>query len=292
MATISQQLRQELQVGTSLKLVTQAYTEISARKLKNIRADIERNRSFFEELGTLYRTIKTIATEQYNIYPIKNEKNIKILITSNYRFYGSLNAQLTRYFLQESTKLEGNTIVIGKTGQELLSASSTTHNFQSLILKKDLPNDAELRTLINIVAPYQRVYAFYSSFKTILTQVPISRDVTETLERKPTPQEHKNALEILFGKQPPGTNYIFEPEIQKILGFFDSQILTLLLEQTFLDSELARTAARLISMDQAQFRADTYIQNQERSLARQIRNTKNTHLLEAFLSLTEKNLIN
>ena len=76
-----------------------------------------------------------------------------------------------------------------------------------------------------------------------------------------------------------------EPDLSKILHFFDSQIITLLLESTFLESELARTGSRFISMDSAETEANKFIKDYLKLKAYTERNLQNNTLLENFASL-------
>ena len=82
----------------------------------------------------------------------------------------------------------------------------------------------------------------------------------------------------------PNINFLFEPDLAKILQFFDSQVLTLLLEQTFLEAELSRTAARFISMDESETEANKFIKIQKTLKAYAQRSLDNNAILENFAS--------
>ena len=99
-----------------------------------------------------------------------------------------------------------------------------------------------------------------------------AKDITQTSYLKPLTKEEQKHDQA----------FIFEPEIGKILDFFETQVTNLLIEQTFLDSELSRTASRLISMDQAQSSADDYLSEQRTILAQAKKNIINAKLLETY----------
>lgn len=285
------QLQQVLEVGYSLKLITQSYSEIAAGRLKKIRLDVERNRQFFLEISSIYHIIKRIAAERYNIKLQKNGKTICILLTSNYRFYGGLNYELVRYFTEKTLKIPTDRVVIGKTGLEIFNINNkinnTAENFVPLTFKKDLPSDEELKKLAELIQPYKRVFVFYSKFETVLNQIPVFKDITESQNQEPKKEEKHNIFDLLKGdlENPGQPDFIFEPEVPKILQFFDSQAITLILEQTFLESELARTAARLIAMDEAETRADKFIVDQNAAVTRTKHSIQNAKLLETFVAL-------
>ena len=67
-------------------------------------------------------------------------------------------------------------------------------------------------------------------------------------------------LDITYSPTPKVTpkqeiHYIFEPELPKILSFFRTSIRSLLFARVILETELSRTATRLVVMDTAEKRA-------------------------------------
>lgn len=271
MATIKQ-LEQLIEESTSLKYIAQAYTEISAAKLKKIRAGIEKNRTFFEELLSVLHIVREEAAKRHIKTNLRPKGTISLVLTSNYRFTGSLEQKLIRFFMVNSAKTPTERIVIGKTGQEYLHSLGYSHSFEAVTFKKDLPNTEELRLLNNKLTPYKQVLVYHAKMKSILIQEPTVVDVTQT------PAEVSSQKETHL-------SHIFEPEIDQIAMFFENQITQLLLEQSMLESELARTAARLISMDQAQVNADQYIKKQKILLGQAQQSAINMQLLETAASL-------
>lgn len=286
--------KDRLQTYISLKYIAQSYTEISARKLKEIRRDVERNRSFFDELSNLYRAIKVVAAEKYHIFAGKNGKTAIVLITSNFRFYGTLNAKLVEFFVKETASRPADIFVIGKSGADLLSSHTFPAFLTFLTFRKDLPSNEELKPFVAKLAPYKQVLLFYPQFQSILVQNPVVKDITESQNvKQPTPIKRQNLLDAILSKHHTWTDdYMFEPSIEKILEFFDTQMITLLVEEAFLESELAKTAARLVAMDQAQTKAEEFVQTETKALARSIVAVKNAHLLETFISKQERYTIN
>lgn len=273
------QINQTLDEGLSLKLITQAYSEVAAIKLRRIRAGIERNRNFFNEISQVFHTIKVLAAQKKNLSEvidkllIKNGKTISILLTSNYRFYGDINNTLIRHFIVSSAKINTERVVVGRTGIEFLQAIRYTHSYLPLIFKTDMPEDQELQNLADKITQYKQVLVYHSSFKSVLLQLSTTTDVTQSVSISPTQPVAEGLVD-----------FILEPEIDKMLAFFDSQVTTLILEQTFLESELSRTAARLISMDNAESNANQFIQQQKRALATAKKSLQNVKLLETFAS--------
>lgn len=264
------QVKQKLDEAKSLLLITQALSEVSSIKLKRIRSSVERNAYFFSEITKVYRTVKIVADARKITLP-KNGRSISILITSNYRFYGDLNTKLIKYFLDRTVNEQGDIIVIGTTAVDYLSGIKYNKKYQVLSLKKDLPNDQELKALVLLIQPYSQVLVYHSQFKSVLTQIPTVSDITQSARAEQV--SDKKDL-----------NYIFEPEIEKILNFFDGQITTLLLEETFLESELSRVAARLITTSRAEETAENHLDEEKKVYANARRMRLNTNLLESLSS--------
>ncbi len=268
------EINSALEEGDSLKQIAQSYTEIANLKIKKIRNEVERNRVFFEEISRVYGLIKKVALKK-KINITKPKKTISIIITSNYRFYGSINSDLIDFFILTTRKLDTDRIILGKAAVDFFKTSKVFSNNKEILLKKDQPDAEELVQLVNIIKEYNQVLVIYSSMKSLLIQKPTVADITASSSLLINNQQTDKEL----------TNFIFEPEIGKILQFFDSQIITLLLEGTFLESELSRTASRFVSMDQAENEANKFIKDYERLKAFAKRNTSNNTILENFASM-------
>ncbi|MBI2338372.1 F0F1 ATP synthase subunit gamma [Candidatus Daviesbacteria bacterium] len=264
-----------IEEGVSLKQIAQAYGEIASLKIRKIRSEVERNRTFFNEISTVYKIVKQQAAAK-KIAITKPKKTLSVILTSNYRFYGNIDSEVIRHFMINTAKIITDRLVIGKTGQEYLKAVRYFNAFQAVELSKDLPTAQDLNTLSTAIKNYNQVLVFYPQLITLLTQKPVIADITELPEKNiPQGQDKKTADPYI----------IFEPELEKIVQFFDNQIILLLLEQTFFEAELARTASRLLAMDQAQVEANNFIKDQKTSRAHLVRTIENVKLLENISAL-------
>lgn len=269
------ELDQLIEEGKSLKQIAQAYSEIANQKIKRIRSQLEVNRLFFKDMSEVYALVKDLAQKRKISVP-KPKKMLCIILTSNYRFYGQINSDLIDFFIQTTAKLETDRIMLGKAAIEYFKSAPIFKNYktrsQEVLLKTDQPDALELTGLVNIIKDYNQVLIFYSRLKSLLVQQPSFTDITSTTEKIPLDKDKS-------------THFIFEPELAKLLAFFDSQILTLLLEETFLESEVSRTASRFISMDQAENEANKVLKDYQRLRSYAQRNLQNNQLLESIASI-------
>ncbi len=264
-----------LEEGQSLKQIAQAYSEIANLKIKRIRTETERNRVFFQEISRVYALIKKIAVKK-KVNVEKPKKTTSLVITSNYHFYGNINSDLLEYFVDFTRKLKTDYIILGKAAIDYFKASKRLSNYQEFLLKDDQPDSSELISLTSLLKGYNQALVFYSTMKSLLVQQPTVIDLTALYEASQPPKDQKSNMDF---------NFIFEPHLPKILEFFDSQITLLLLENTFLESELSRTASRFISMDKAETEANKFIKDYQRLKAYTKRGVTNNTILENFASM-------
>lgn len=272
MPTLSQ-INQTLEESGSLKFVAEAYSEIAALKLQKIRAGIERNRNFFEEVSRVFRMVKVVAFTKKITLKEKKKNSISLLLTSNHRFYGNIEERLVRYYAKNTADFPTERMVTGVVAKEFLQASSYSYPFSTHLFKDDLPSLEEIRVLSDNLKDYEQILVYYPRMQSVLLQEPY---MTDLLQKPP---------ERLLDPKENHFDSIFEPEIEQILQFFDTQIIMLLLEQIFLESELARTASRLIAMEQAQGNAEELISQQRKTLLQVKRSLDSTKQLEAVATL-------
>lgn len=276
-----QQIDQLIEEGESLRLIAQSYSEIANLKIKRIRSEVLRNRTFFDEISKVYAIVKAFAIKK-QVAVTKPKKRLCILLTSNYRFYGNINSMLIKYFIGSTRELQDvDKLILGKGGINFFRASKILSNQKEVTLNSDMPTYAELTDLVKVSSEYNQVLVFHSKFKSLLTQRVTFTDITAT---------NLYSKEFLVKETNPGNRedfmqFIFEPELIKILLFFESSILTLLLEETFLESELSRAASRFISMDQAQTQSIKFIEDYSKLKTHAQKSIENNKILEAFTTL-------
>ena len=259
-----------LEQSNSLKQIAQSYSEIANQKIKRIRAEAERNRQFFQEISFVYGLIQSLAAKK-KLTVLKPKKSVSIILTSNYRFYGRINDDLIKFFIKSIQNTQTDMIILGKEAIEYFQ-TNRIKVMQQIFLKTDQPDTEELSNLVGIIKDYNQANVYFSKLKSLLVQIPSVVDLNASANIETSDKK------IDF-------RFIFEPELLKILQFFDSQILTLLLEETFLESEVSRTASRFISMDQAETEANKFIGEYEKLKAYALRNIKNSQILESLAAV-------
>ncbi len=267
-------LRLELADLSTLRTVTAAFGDISALKIQSLRRAFDQNTLFYEQISQLYHSVTLSATmnkyirnkqkKKFNYHP----KTLRIALTSNNRFYGTSNRDIITRFFEESMSANEDRLIIGLTGKDYASGKTGGPPFNVLIFQNDNPPKAEIDALLNLCRPYERVYVYHPRFINMLTQ-------------------KVDRVDIAYSPKDVGSTYqqikfIFEPELPKILDFFEQHIRTLLFNRVLLETQLARTASRLLAMDTAERNAKDLIKQGRTNLRKAKQSLVNRRLLETF----------
>lgn len=271
-----EEIRRTVEDYRTAELITGALQDISATKMQSIRKLFEQNIRFFSGIREVYGLIKAHALKEkvgQSAGEEKRERDIYIALTSNKRFYGTLNRDITRAFMHMKNSVhDGVFLVIGQTGAQYIDLSAPDSNVERLQFADDIPTFEERQALLERINSYARVFVIYPKFVNPFRQDVAMTDVTQTPGAEPDP-----ALEA---------EYIFEPEIPRMLAFFEAQVRHALFERVMLEAELARTAARTVRMRGAKDRAtDLRILN-ERNMKREFATMADIELMETVSSFS------
>ena len=122
---------------------------------------------------------------------------------------------------------------------------------------------------------YERVYIYYGKFGNVVTQTSIASSITgedifETEVPEAIPREDR---------------FIFEPTLEKIVSFFETQVRANLFTQTLLENQLARHASRVNAMEAALIEIDKESKVFDRMKKRLKTQLKNKKQLETISGL-------
>lgn len=270
-------LKAQIEATETIKSITQALGDIAAIKLKATRRSVEQNIQFFHDINRVYRLIKAIAIQKKIYKPqkrIKEGQGVAVLLTSNQHFYGGIDKEVIRFFIDNTSNLNCDRIVIGQMGKTLLPTMAYNHPFQAIQFKKDVPNLEELNNLTNMVFQYSQIRVFHNKFVTVLSSIPTVSDISAS------DIDTKEVGDTIL--------YIVEPDVDKMIEFFESQILFLLFEAIFLEVDIVRQAARMISMNSAEENANKIFQGQRKQILEAKKQILNLQILETYAGILNK----
>jgi len=274
-------LKDQLYDITTFRLISSAFTEASAARIKKIRAAFEQNKDFYREISHVYHLVQKCAAKAKKS-STKGEKAsaqdaprkiLTVALTSNQHFYGNINVNIMREFFQQSAKINTELYIIGKTGNDLARAMGKGRPYAHTVFAKESPSEAEALVFLEYIKSYDSVYLYYPKFISLMTQTVGILDITQAESED---QVSEAEIKILF-----------EPELTRILEFFNRQVRSLLFLRVLLEADLSRTAARLMSMSAAEERSDKLAKEKKRELRKVLASLINRQLLDTFAGMTK-----
>ena len=281
------QIQKEIETTKSIKLITQALGDVATLKIKETRNTVSHNISFFREVAKVYRIVKTISMQHKTILSKdlrglkninsnvqndgKNGKTLAVLITSSKHFYGDLDAKLSRAYLEKTISMDCDRIVVGSIGTEYLNARDYPHAFEAYVFDKEQPTFDEINALSKKMFAYSKILVFHNRFNSLLDQSITVSDLSAT-----SLLDEKGQSEFF---------YILEPEVDKMLEFFETQLILLLLRAVFLEVDISHQAARMLSMNQAERNADKILDKQNKQALQIKKQIINLGIIENFVAL-------
>ncbi len=274
--SVIRELQEQLQQTQTAKFVTTMLRDISATRLQTIRAEVEANQSYYQELHELMALVKAYAVANDIDIDGGEYKRVYVAVTANRRFYGHVNADVMDAFVEAlQAKPEASGYIIGATGAQYWEQekpvvaqepSILTPSDQSKI--SDVPTTSEIRNIVEAMAGYNEVVVVHPQFINSFVQEARQTDLTHV------PPER--------AAEEPAVDYIVEPDIPALLKFFRTQVRLVLFRRVILETRLALIGARLMKMQRARERAKDLEQREQRRIHKQISTVQNMRLLETF----------
>jgi len=174
----------------------------------------------------------------------KKNKTLLVYLASNQGLYGAVTQKTFRLFMQEMVKTkpeETDLAIIGNAGRTMYENSGNGRPYEYFEIPDATIDVKHIKMLMVKFLQYEKVDVFYGKFGNVVKQSPIESSITgedifETETLTQVPRDDK---------------FIFEPNLQKIFHFFETQIMANLFSQTLLENQLARHASRVNAMEEA-----------------------------------------
>lgn len=251
-------ISENLDALNSLKDLAESYEEIAVIRMQRIKDSVLKTRDFLADLSDVFVDLKSSYDREVkellerrkkgdkSILPIlqKNGKILMVYLSSNGRLYGSVTQKTYKLFIQDLKKPEADNsdlLIIGSAGREMYENSGVGKAFQYFELPDIGVALDHIKQLMDKFLQYDKVHVYYGKFSNVVSQTPIETSITgedifEAEVLTPTPREDR---------------FIFEPILEKIFHFFETQIIANLFSQTLLENQLARHASRVNAMEEA-----------------------------------------
>jgi len=279
-------LRGDLDAVSAIKAITTAYQEIASFRMNQLRERVSKTREFLEGVSTVYSHAKTAYIASFRrqspkkqkeiweslAFVRRNGKKINVFLSANEHLYGTLILDVWGHFTDDLRGGEVEAAVVGSIGKYLLSNEKMEVKAAYFELDDDKPESSQIKKITEYISQYEQVVIYHGQMVTVLHQIPVKSEISGGISFQ---------QKISHGVK----RFLFEPSPEKILEFFETEIIAALFNQTILEHQLARFAARMVAMDQATENAKERmkkIEKQIRDLHRRIGNRKQLEVFAGF----------
>jgi ATP synthase F1 gamma subunit len=256
-------IAENLEALNSLKDLAESYEEIAVIRMQKIKDSVLKTRDFLQDLSDVFvdlkssydRDVKDLLIKRKQgsktILPLlqKNGKTLMVYLSSNGRLYGSVTQKTYKLLIADLKKPEGKAadlMIIGSAGKEMFENSGMGKPFTFFDLP-DIGVDVDhIKELMTKFLQYEQVHVYYGKFDNVVNQSPIGTSITgENI--------FESEVKEVVARE---DRFIFEPVLEKIFYFFETQIIANLFSQTLLENQLARHASRVNAMEEALIHID------------------------------------
>lgn len=242
----------ELNGLSGLKEIARAYEEIAAIKIRKVRDGVLQTRDFLAEINKIYQEVKVSYKKEVErllkakkikdpnkfTFLTRNGKTLYVFVAANTGLYGGLIRNTFNLFYSEVVKTKADVAIIGKVGLSLYQEKASAASIKYFDFPDQTVDDMKLEGIIKFLIEYEKIVVFYGEFKSLISQNPVAEDVSGNT----TAEDEENIDRV---------KYLFEPTLEKVLEFFEMQIFSSIFEQAIRESQLAKFAARMVSLDAA-----------------------------------------
>lgn len=247
-----QEIENEItQIGTLSSLV-RAYEEIASLRMKRTRDSVLANRRFLAELNDVFEQVRVSFARRVNelakqkgkpgrekiTFLAHNGKTVTVFLSANTGLYGEIVQKVFELFMKEVKEEKNEITIVGKQGLSLFLSEEPEHPYTYFDLPDNKVTSSELDEIIKHIVQYEEIHVYYGEFLNVVQQNPNKLTVSAEISLKGEEKKQQ-------------TLYIFEPSLENILTFFETEIFASLFEQSVRESQLAKFASRVMAMDRA-----------------------------------------
>jgi len=281
-------VKDEIGQISTLQVLVRAYAEIASIKMKKTRVKVLSNREFLTDINSVFEDVRTSYAQEVIALAKKrnsslasgkvtflahNGKTVSVLLSANAGLYGDIVKSTFDLFMNEVRQNKSEVTIVGRQGASFFIEAEPNKPYTHFKLADDKVNTEDLSKIISHIVQYQTIHVFYGKFHSVITQVPSTLAISAEISLS---QDKSKKI----------TKYVFEPNLEKILMFFETEIFASLFEQVVRESLLAKYASRVMAMDKADQNIEKALGSLEfvqRRLWHKINNRKQLNQLSGVL---------
>src|SRR3989338_2563482 len=268
----------EIENAASLKVLVETYKLMAANSMRRIRSSVLENRAFHLGLNDVYQEVKRsyeiiISAEARKknkpkrtpLVAGKTAKSVYALISANTGLYGEVISKTFSLFAEAvRNDKPDEVVVIGKVGEAFFRETMPGRKFSYFDFPDTQISLEGLRAVAGHLKKFDRAVVFHGVFKSFLSQVAVSSPISGEVLEKTTQAAER-------------VRYIYEPTLEVVAAFFETEIFVSLLEQIFHESRLSKLASRMMLLDRSGQTIDGFVKKlflQQQRIRHRIFNNK------------------
>lgn len=264
---------------TGIKEIVGASEEIASMKMRSIRNKVLLSRDLNLELTDIYREVSNSYRNQIMMIMqekkgqnttnaiIKSQMALKtgngehacVYLSANSGLFSKILERTYREFIAYLDQhKEATPIIIGEYGKNLFLNEHPDMPYVFYSITEGNSDDSSMKKITEDLSNYSSVIIFYAKFESMAQQSTTVLDVSgQNTQVDPAVTQSTQADKRQAQNIPsPTVHYLFEPSLERIILFFETEIFSGIIQQTVTESELARYASRISTLDLARENID------------------------------------
>lgn len=277
---------EQIDLLATLKLLVESYEEISVLRMQRVKGSVLLTREFLDKLSQIFADVKANYRREFqkmmqqkkskggfSFSTIqKNGKTVSVFLSSNSKFYGDIVQKVFSEFLDDIERSSSDIVIVGRVGRELFEQSGHKKPYKYYELSDQEVRVEDLKNLVMYLISYEFVHVYHGKFNNMVAQIATMSNISG---EQMVGEDEGETL----------TRFFFEPSLEKILNFFETQVFTSLFKQTVNESELSRLASRIKAMEEAFGNIDKTEGELGLAMRKANRNLQNKKQLDALVGV-------
>jgi ATP synthase F1 gamma subunit len=274
-------IEKEAEQISTVEDLTGVFESIASTQVAKVKNKVELSKEFFHLLWTIYHSIRVDPRTRITNRGLDQDqtKKVFVVISAEAGLSGDIDQRLIEIMLKDYDKATTDIIVIGSHGATQLRQQGIRYIRYFQVPEADRYIDVS--PIIDAILPYSQAIIYYEEYASLGVQdiktVDLISSIQDMSEQAGPDDDIITDLDT-----------IFEPSLDEIAGQMELTMMTLALNQTILESNLAQSASRFNAMALAKKRAYEMLIEYKLEFHRSKRSESDRRLREVMISLKKK----
>ncbi len=255
MAGVStKEIKNRIRSMESTKQITKAMEMVATSKLRKAQAQVASSRPYFQIFSTAISDIIAANTDFSSPYLVKRpvRKAVYIVIAGDRGLAGGYNSNILKQVVADMEGKDSVVLPIGKKAVDFFQSKKVSMLTANYAVAEDVSLGDCFTIAKNIAkgfltGEYDEVFVAYTNFVSVLSQVPVSKQLLPLLPEQTT-EKGASHREILY-----------EPDCETVFDTIVPEYIGGILYSALCESRASEQAARRTAMDSASQNADEMI---------------------------------